>query len=754
MRERRLDRRIVILSGIFKSARANFRNKAESGRGSRRRRTAEADLARDSSLFDPAWYLRTYPDVARAGMDPLRHFMQFGWREGRDPGPDFGTTAYLRANPDVAKAGCNPLLHYLEFGSLEGRGSFGARQSTPVETFHFAPAAPCASFPVDDERPLRWRRSYTLDRSRNDAIMVGGSIAGYGDLEIRRTCNEVVDLLECLSDGAKPTSSERLTNPAQSTEAIDAWYVASLHLRTRWWRLDYPFVVRAFQQDPVSSQIELVGEAAICSPTDFIDAVLINRFFPVLFVFAKPAGALLDLRILAFPSLCRGGPHYGESLVPDPDEQATDVFVRSDRCAENLLRIRTGANAAVKIIEVDLDGADGRGPLFQPDFQLWMEKVLCCGAIPVGRAANSVATGYLAECVAIRAGIQRSAHGAILVLPADMLPAIAALTEVQEEPAIATNATLVPFLINGSDPSGPLAVIQPPQDFADAIEDLQPEFAPAWPRLKAIADCPLPAQFPAAALRALASTPLTDAELFAPISNWRESTGTSTRPSITWIVETSGCLDDDLRETMQALALQEISDADEIAFVGAASRKTVAIAKRLFREVHRCASMEQAIHKLASPLAGFVAPGALLHDPQSVLMLYRMLESGKADTISCAFIRAQRVGRTHHAAIVDIGRYILRAGRFGSGGQMENVAQCLWRSIYPVVAPTPEFWIARSARLLDWLDRPVISARSGTHLCSTMISACVVHLSKRARVPSFVPACSPDAATNVQIVVG
>jgi hypothetical protein len=33
--------------------------------------------------FDAAGYLIDYPDVAAAGVDPWRHYREFGWREGR-----------------------------------------------------------------------------------------------------------------------------------------------------------------------------------------------------------------------------------------------------------------------------------------------------------------------------------------------------------------------------------------------------------------------------------------------------------------------------------------------------------------------------------------------------------------------------------------------------------------------------------------------------------------------------------------------
>ena len=74
-----------------------------------------------SSLFDAEWYLTEYPDVKSAGVDPLRHFAEMGWRENRNPNALFNTWWYREANPDVAAADVNPLLHYIRSGALELR---------------------------------------------------------------------------------------------------------------------------------------------------------------------------------------------------------------------------------------------------------------------------------------------------------------------------------------------------------------------------------------------------------------------------------------------------------------------------------------------------------------------------------------------------------------------------------------------------------------------------------------------------------
>ena len=74
---------------------------------------ADAAILARSSLFDPAWYLETYPDVAAVGMEPVEHFLRFGAAEQRNPGPNFDTAAYVSAHPESVRSGLNPLIHHL-----------------------------------------------------------------------------------------------------------------------------------------------------------------------------------------------------------------------------------------------------------------------------------------------------------------------------------------------------------------------------------------------------------------------------------------------------------------------------------------------------------------------------------------------------------------------------------------------------------------------------------------------------------------
>jgi glycosyltransferase involved in cell wall biosynthesis len=72
-------------------------------------------------LFDSQYYLEQRPPLG--GLEPIEHFIAFGWREGFNPCRKFSVDYYLRLYPDVAKARCNPLYHYAMFGRNEGRST-------------------------------------------------------------------------------------------------------------------------------------------------------------------------------------------------------------------------------------------------------------------------------------------------------------------------------------------------------------------------------------------------------------------------------------------------------------------------------------------------------------------------------------------------------------------------------------------------------------------------------------------------------
>ena len=71
-------------------------------------------IIKKSGLFNTEYYLRTYPDVRKSDLSPLKHFCQFGWRENRNPSAHFRTETYLKDHPKLKDLNINPLIHFIQ----------------------------------------------------------------------------------------------------------------------------------------------------------------------------------------------------------------------------------------------------------------------------------------------------------------------------------------------------------------------------------------------------------------------------------------------------------------------------------------------------------------------------------------------------------------------------------------------------------------------------------------------------------------
>ncbi|GJE60043.1 glycosyltransferase [Methylobacterium trifolii] len=68
------------------------------------------EAVRASGLFDAAWYLHAYPEVAAFQAGPLLHFCEYGLDEHREPGPNFSTQRYLGHRPEARHGAKPPFL--------------------------------------------------------------------------------------------------------------------------------------------------------------------------------------------------------------------------------------------------------------------------------------------------------------------------------------------------------------------------------------------------------------------------------------------------------------------------------------------------------------------------------------------------------------------------------------------------------------------------------------------------------------------
>ncbi|WP_158032261.1 glycosyltransferase [Rhizobium rhizosphaerae] len=71
--------------------------------------TVKADV---QSVFDAADYLELNPDIAQAGVDPLLHYLMFGWKEKRSPSHIFDPWYYEQRYKSQIKPGELPLVHF------------------------------------------------------------------------------------------------------------------------------------------------------------------------------------------------------------------------------------------------------------------------------------------------------------------------------------------------------------------------------------------------------------------------------------------------------------------------------------------------------------------------------------------------------------------------------------------------------------------------------------------------------------------
>lgn len=77
-------------------------------------------LHKGARIFDGGFYLDQNADVKAAGVEPLAHYLRFGWQEARAPNPQFDD-GYYRAEAGLAPTTpISALAHFLAFGARCG----------------------------------------------------------------------------------------------------------------------------------------------------------------------------------------------------------------------------------------------------------------------------------------------------------------------------------------------------------------------------------------------------------------------------------------------------------------------------------------------------------------------------------------------------------------------------------------------------------------------------------------------------------
>ena len=88
------------------------------------------NLLKESNYFDSKYYLSVYDDIKEADVDPIEHYLLYGYKEFRNPSELFDTKFYIENYSDVKEAGINPLVHYLISGQKEDREPLPSREKS------------------------------------------------------------------------------------------------------------------------------------------------------------------------------------------------------------------------------------------------------------------------------------------------------------------------------------------------------------------------------------------------------------------------------------------------------------------------------------------------------------------------------------------------------------------------------------------------------------------------------------------------
>ena len=159
--------------------------------------------------FDSPYYRSSNADVARSGIDPVSHYVNYGWKEGRFPRPDFDPKKYLECNADVAAAGLEPFFHYLRFGREECRAPYGAgiSASEPSE-------APSVSILIPAFRP-----------DFLDTCILSALAQTYQDFEILISDDSIGDAVQSVVSKWQDTRIRYLSNPRRQEPGANRDYL-------------------------------------------------------------------------------------------------------------------------------------------------------------------------------------------------------------------------------------------------------------------------------------------------------------------------------------------------------------------------------------------------------------------------------------------------------------------------------------------------------------------------------------------------
>ena len=477
-------------------------------------------LVTNSRLFDRHWYLACNQDVASEGVDPALHYILHGAAEGRDPGPDFSTHWYLDTYPDVADAGVNPLIHYLVHGREEGRETVPSSINSKPSAITGTPiaAADPVSFPVPQPVDIQWVRQKDFTSRHGDPMLeLSGCFLGAvtmmdeGDeqwqtfsaqlqnvmifcwmtgIDARRDLllrkgEKSLDITDKF-DAVQVSAVSHVLNFGDAEKIVafaDIWFANDRDLRFRFSTLPsdgvHPHIIRFFQYNPSRrGALQMLAESVLWEDgMDFVDVALWNPYMPLLISVTTSMGRLKSISVLPFPSLCRGGVHYGELCAVGTGASYVDDLrvISKSLLGEMLGGITTSPNFSVARIGIELQGATGAERIFSREIREWLSAIMHINVAPVNHPAISDAKmyTYLEEVLASSPPVaSKNTEGQIasrdetgrfeLTLAADTIPSIHALVSCRIGIPVGRQCAVGSFVVTDDKTAKPKWMVKVP----------------------------------------------------------------------------------------------------------------------------------------------------------------------------------------------------------------------------------------------------------------------------------------------------
>lgn len=788
---------------------------------------AHAELIVQSKYFDAAWYKSQYLDGAQTELEAALHYLRIGASQGHDPGPRFSSSYYLEAHKDVAQAGFNPLVHYVKFGEGEGRSILRAEYEPfdlPLPSQARVKPSPSRAEPKLAGPSYRFEAPlaalvpvrYPRQRSRNEAragepeavpegavpLLLSGVVVGWltrladaVSLESIRAFSVLsgVDPTQALqfeeqslpSPNLAPTGSETppaagsvlALGAAAGSEFADVWFINECDLRARLRatadRPDAQRLLRCYQYDPTGErELVLLAEHRIpLGELGLIDITTRNPYCALLFALSTPSGELLSVSLLPFPSLCRGGTHYGELLAIAPDDAYLDALRNVSRL---LLEKRLSAGLAPRRvrIEVDLTTATGAERIFTSHLRQWLMRSLKVEIASAGPSCSKQEDprAYLEAAVCTPPLADADAETElVLSLPADALPSLTVLLAApqvcqSDSPrafVIADGASGAPkWLVSPPNMEPSLGTLQPPgRGFPSSMnpklgdEPLteQAMSAPAWPL--AIRFCDLSERDPA---RLIAPFAREKSEPLLPETRSMSEARVSVLYHPSGIPGTAGNLD----AFLESLSLQDrVSVVDLVVLLPEVDHQALSAARVLLAShlgdkgrvvpYPSGAGYGTRLNEVAAAAQGellLVADGSIiLHDQRTLTTLAGLAQHPKTAAVSCMLLqRAERPTSTpvrfQSAGFFPIADPHTEGGRAGLLRAVPHPGQ-LPPATWPVAATSSQLLMVRAdtwrrvggfgsdvARKECDIEYGLRTAAQGYfHFCTSVVTASFLH---------------------------